>query len=453
MKMKFKSFLRSSLISIACILTASALLKAESLEEDYFATRDGFIRRFANGASPSDERQALTELEGKIRAILGPLNIEGFSGQGKINLWTLRNEMGFGQVDGLRFNSGTEFLFVTTRSLLNPYLAGHPGLPRDIIGLSRTGDFYRRVFHADAGVTLYAEVPVKSANGKTFVRAFLGVAAQDIGPFIPNGIFVFVSTGRQIRIAYADPAVEIRDIPQCRSEWEAFNRKSAAAYEIYLSSRLKDNQAFDDFHRYEVQGFEAYCQCFGREAKDRPFFDSLKKQAQSIADLLQGTGEKTGEALKESYWIHDNGTVLDLRTNLMWRTNGYRSDLQTSGGPPPTWEAVLSWIGRLNREKASGFSDWRLPSIEEYSTIYEEGAGRELMEYRSPNPVMLDRLGYRPPIDGQRQLAWSSEGDEKNFFLYNFVTGDKSLCRRDADMTLIYEFDALAVRTAKESKN
>ena len=279
------------LLSLACLLIASAAEPPESIsaspEERYVETRDGFIRRFAKAMNPVDNRSALAELERQIRTIVGPVKIEGLPGQGKINLLTLRPEPGFAQVDGLRFNSNLESLFVTTKALLERYLAERPELPKTLLELSKNGDFYRRVFHSDAGVIYYAEVPVKSAKDHSFAHAFLGVGAQDIGPFIPNEIFVFVSKENRILLVSSPAAIEITEIPQCRSEWDKFAKKRSEALDVYRASQLKNEKAFDDSIRCGKQGFEAYRHCYDREARKQQFFTSLKIQAQSIVDRLQ----------------------------------------------------------------------------------------------------------------------------------------------------------------------
>ncbi|MDO9515628.1 MAG: hypothetical protein Q7J01_05960 [Syntrophales bacterium] len=291
-------------LSLVCLLTASAAEPAESisatteppasLEARYVETRDGFIRQFAKAKNPVDDRQALAQLEKQIKTIVGPVRIEGFPKEGRINLLTLRPEPGFAQVDGLRFDSDMESLFVTTETLLEHYVAERPELSKTVgelsktVGeLSKTGDFYRRVFHSDAGVIYYADLPVRSTKGHSFAHAFLGVGAQDIGPFIPSEIFVFVSKGDRILLVSSPTAIEITEIPQCRSEWDRFAKKRSEALDVYRSSQLKDRKAFADSIRYEEQGFEAYHRCYDREAQNQQFFISLKRQAQSIVDRLQ----------------------------------------------------------------------------------------------------------------------------------------------------------------------
>ena len=294
---------KTSLLVLALFscLSAPMTLVAASPEEKYFETRDNFIREFEKASTPLDslaeqdahaldekDEHALAELEKQLKAIVGPVNVEGFPKEGKINLETLQNgDLGFGQVDGLRFTANQEYLFVTTDNILKKYLAGEPNLPKDLAELSRTGEFYTRAFTAGEAVTYFAEIPVKSANGKSYVRAFLGLTAQDIGPFIPKDIFVFVTKGNRILAVQSPAATEITEIPQCRNEWDRFAKKKADAMEVYRSSGSNNEKAFDEsVQQYEQQGFEAYQRCYDREAKNQKFFASLKKQAQSIVDRL-----------------------------------------------------------------------------------------------------------------------------------------------------------------------
>lgn len=294
---------KTSLLVLALVgcWPAPMTLVAASPEEKYFETRDNFIREFEKASTPLDslaeqdqhaldekDRHALAELEKQLKPIIGPVNVEGFPKEGKINLETLQNgDLGFGQVDGLRFTANQEYLFVTTDNILKKYLAEQPELPKDLAELSKTGEFYVRAITAEAAVTYFAEIPVKSANGKSYVRAFLGLTAQDIGPFIPKDVFVFVTKGNRILAVQSPAAAEITEIPQCRNEWERFAKKKADANELYRSSGLNNEKAFDEVvQQYEQQGFEAYHRCYDREAKNQKFFASLKKQAQSIVDRL-----------------------------------------------------------------------------------------------------------------------------------------------------------------------
>ena len=280
------------LLALFICLSAPMTLVAASPEEKYFEARDNFIREFEKASDPIEvldekDRHALAELEKQLKSIVGPVNVEGFPKEGKINLETLeKGDLGFGQVDGLRFSSEQEYLFVTTDNILKKYLAGEPNLPKDSADLFKTGEFYTLAFSGEAAVTYFAEIPVKSPNGKSYVCAFLGLIAQDIGPFIPKAIFVLVTNGNRILAVQSPAAAEITEIRQCRNEWEKFDKKRADAHQVYESSGVKNEKGLDEEAQYEQQGFEAYQRCYEREAKNQKFFAPLEKQAQSIVDRL-----------------------------------------------------------------------------------------------------------------------------------------------------------------------
>lgn len=282
MQTKFKLSVIATLLGI---LTAATALAVTPLEKKYLETRDGYIRQYKETKQWSDDSAALAELEKQIKAILGPVTIEGFSKPGKINLETLQNSMGFGQIDGLRFYSGRDLLVVTTKNLLNNYLTERPELPKDFRQLSKTGLFYRRAMF-DADITYSVELPIRSPKSGAFARAFLGATYQVLMPKIPTDIYIFVYEDERIFLVKSDAEVKISDIPSCRLEWDKYSNKSADAYEAYQRSEHKDKKASADSQRYMEQGIEAYHNCFGREASNQTYFGSLTSQAQSIVNRL-----------------------------------------------------------------------------------------------------------------------------------------------------------------------
>jgi hypothetical protein len=181
-------------LALFSCLSGPMTLVAASLEEKYFETRDNFIRQFSTASSTQDkaDKKALSQLEKRLQRIIGPVDVAHFPKRGKINLETLQQDAGFGQVDGLRFGSEFKLLFVTTTGLLNAYLQQHKEkLPTELGKLAKTEEFYSLVFDWDAAVTHFAEVPVRTTNDKSFAYAFLGLWGQDIGPFPPKHLFVF----------------------------------------------------------------------------------------------------------------------------------------------------------------------------------------------------------------------------------------------------------------------
>ena len=289
---------RTSLLVLALFscLSEPMTLVAASLEEEYFETRDNFIRQFSTPSSPeanyekvlSKLRKALSKLEKQLQLIIGPVDVAHFPKRGKINLETLeQGDGGFGQVDGLRFDSKDELLFVTTMGLLNSYLQQHKELPTELGKLAKAEEFYSLALYWDEAVTHFAEVPVRTTNDKSFAYAFLGLWAQDIGPFPPKTLFVFFANGDRVFVVSTEVQSNIDQIAECKDVWDGFKKKSDAASAAYQASELKDQKATDDTVRYEEEGFRAYCQCFEQRAKTEPFFKQLTKQAQTLVDNLQ----------------------------------------------------------------------------------------------------------------------------------------------------------------------
>jgi|GEM_PF-6425148 len=138
-------------------------------------------------------------------------------------------------------------------------------------------------------------------------------------------------------------------------------------------------------------------------------------------------------------------TWQDHQTGLIWYKQGCRNFREHFGGINSlTFFFAQSWISQLNNHKIGDYSDWRLPTIAEYQTVFQEGAGQVLYEHRSAKQMPLGNLGYRPPILGKQPIAWSMDGDNEEAFCFDFLHGEARKYPKDLDMT--YEFEALAVR-------
>ena len=58
------------------------------------------------------------------------------------------------------------------------------------------------------------------------------------------------------------------------------------------------------------------------------------------------------------------GTVLDAATGRIWQQSG--SDFTC------TWQEAHEYVASLNRESFAGYSDWRLPTVDEVSSLVQE---------------------------------------------------------------------------------
>ena len=277
---------------ITCLsLGVTAAAVADSREETYLAARNGYIGKFAkageNAYVDKLEDAALSDLEKQLRTILGPVRIDGFPGEGKINLEALqKGRADFGLLDGLAFGKdGPETLIVTTDGLLKDYLKNHAKLPTGLKALSRNDLFYTLIF-GDAAVVSFADLPVKNPDGTSYVHAFLGRETQDIGPMVPFQIYVFAHRPGRLLLVYAHVKTEFDKIPECGREWDRFEKKASEADAAYQASKDKDEKLRDECGKLREDGFKAYVACFGQKVKGAPSFAAATRQAQSIVDRL-----------------------------------------------------------------------------------------------------------------------------------------------------------------------
>ena len=85
----------------------------------------------------------------------------------------------------------------------------------------------------------------------------------------------------------------------------------------------------------------------------------------------------------------DNGIVFDRRTGLMWQQTGLKIFLMS-------YDDAIKHIQEINQIKLAGYSDWRLPTLEELSSLLEN---RKLNE-----GIYIDSV-----FDPKFILCWTSD--------------------------------------------
>ncbi len=103
----------------------------------------------------------------------------------------------------------------------------------------------------------------------------------------------------------------------------------------------------------------------------------------------------TGEFLNhyELQTINNKKVLIDYATGLMWHQSGSEQYMK--------YEKVLPWIQELNRLKYAGFSDWRLPTLEEAASLMESQESR-------------DALYIDPLFSKDQNHTWTADMYDKN---------------------------------------
>ena len=132
-----------------------------------------------------------------------------------------------------------------------------------------------------------------------------------------------------------------------------------------------------------------------------------------------------------------DGTVTDRATGLMW---------QKDGSPKPlTLKRATYYISRLNDKRFMGYSDWRMPTVEELASLIRGNVGRG--------------LHINPLLTTKRKLCWSSDSGYvedrymKDVWIVSFVEGKVVLQMLDDNAGSIFSYaDTYYVRGVRSAR-
>jgi hypothetical protein len=131
------------------------------------------------------------------------------------------------------------------------------------------------------------------------------------------------------------------------------------------------------------------------------------------------SSSKTTEIKRDGRFIaYDDGTVLDTKTNLMWAANDNGSNID--------WQGAKSYCENY---RAGGYTDWRMPTQDELSGLYDAGKTQRSDCGMGDNHVATDLIhltcccplasdisgsdvGYFYFAPGTRR--WTSQSDRSN---------------------------------------
>lgn len=290
---------------LAAVLTLlSVAAHAASPEETYLAARDGYIAKLnpagdtgaVSDAVVKDEERARADLARQLRAMIGPLNVKGYTGEGALSIETLfKGDVGFGALDGLTFAAPKDVsLVVTPRGLFERWVRDHKdwwgptlaNVPQEPLTALKTEAFYTQAISADAAVSSFGELPVSKPADAVTAYAMLAIRRQDIGPSAPDEILVSVVSGPRLYVVSAPVVAEVKLMPACERVWNEAQAKSNQVLEAYSAKDRKDDKLFDEHSRVQEQGDAAMRQCFAEQVRNDAAFGQLTKQAQDIVDQL-----------------------------------------------------------------------------------------------------------------------------------------------------------------------
>jgi hypothetical protein len=112
---------------------------------------------------------------------------------------------------------------------------------------------------------------------------------------------------------------------------------------------------------------------------------------------------------KSRFLKRDDGTVYDSVTSVTWMANDSHLDL----GKEVSYSEAEEYMKESNKKKAGGYSDWRIPTIHEASSIYDK---EKLNKDSKGGDIHLDSV-FSP---GAANCTWTSStrGKEAQIMFY-----------------------------------
>ena len=112
-----------------------------------------------------------------------------------------------------------------------------------------------------------------------------------------------------------------------------------------------------------------------------------------------------------------NGIVLDKQTGLVWQKGDSHHDL----GKPVSWYDALDYVDRMNSKKLAGYSDWRLPTLNELHSIWDPAKSilTKDQEHIGLPKIFADGGSYYLWVSNERGLdmAWYfGLGQKEDYF-------------------------------------
>jgi hypothetical protein len=302
-------------------MLSSAFAAQPSPEDRYIAARDAAIAKITkmyHDKKVDDAFEAAESIRADLLAKLAPIVAEtgrkGF-GPAKLNLDALsEGDMGFGLLDGLRFDSELgdngekagqngrdgkyvqpkSHIIITTQSLFERWLRAHKdwwgkkikNVPQQIRAALKDESFYTQAISTDAAVVNFNELPIAKPATATFAFAMLAARTQDAIPDAADEVFVSVLANGKVYVAYGSIKPKVQ-VPACSAIRADYNKKAEKAADDLQSNRI-NRKAYNKLGDLRQQSEDAYKKCFTQRAPQLPSFAEATKQAQALLAEAMG---------------------------------------------------------------------------------------------------------------------------------------------------------------------
>jgi hypothetical protein len=260
-------------------------------EQEYLKLRNDYIEYFKKNSSNNENWEkvyqqnidSLLVLEKMLKDILNNSHFDSLVNFGKINLFTLQPDLGFGMLDGLVLDNRTLQIFVTSKLLFFDYFNSRNIKSLDTLTSLQLNEIFTSLL-SDAHATVYYSENITSNKN---VYAGIGITGQDIGHFPPYMIFVLVYKGEYIYIIQKKLDEPIHEIAKCQAIYDSVYSISRKYFEEYRESNLKDTLAIHKTFEFEETAWNKYCECYQNNFKNDNQYKGVQEQTEEILKYFE----------------------------------------------------------------------------------------------------------------------------------------------------------------------
>ena len=142
---------------------------------------------------------------------------------------------------------------------------------------------------------------------------------------------------------------------------------------------------------------------------------------------------------KNGYRKNGDGTITDIKRNLMWMSKDYMF-IEGHSLPNASWHKAMEWCEAMNKKKFAGYGDWRVPTVKELNTLARPASQRKF--YKS----FFDDAGA--------DYFWSSNSISSSVKSYvdlndGFATSGDAQGQRNGQTNELFKFSVRLVRNVK----
>lgn len=279
-------------ITLLLVMISISLFGQTNQELKYIETRDNYIEYFKKETSNNPDWakidkqnfDSLLVLEKLLKDVLKNSNAEN----GKINLKTLVEELGFGNLDGLVLNKNNEVrdsaqVFITTKTLFLDYFKNMQIYSIDNLSKVQLDNIFTSAFgDGEARVSIFS-IMEKSFTKDSQTYGCIGSFGQESGEAAaPDCILVIVLKENFISIILEYLATSIKELHECKTISDSLYSQSRKYEKQYNESNPKDKSLINRSVFFLELSYKQYYECFHKNLNDKVVLEKIKNQVINV---------------------------------------------------------------------------------------------------------------------------------------------------------------------------